>query len=59
MCAPASKLARDAMAQLKNLKGLQVHSSVVLSEVDINVFKSLGVNITCEPKYQTKSLYHK
>ncbi len=59
VCAPASRLARDAMAQLKNLKGLQVHSSVVLSEVDINVFKSLGVNITCEPKYQTKSLYHK
>ena len=59
VCAATDKLAAEAMAQLKNLKGLQVHSSVVLSEVDKNVFKSLGINITSEPKYQTKSLYHK
>lgn len=59
VCAPNNKLAKKAMEQLKNLRGLQVHSSVVLSQVDKNVFKKLGVNVTCEPKYQTNSLYHK
>ena len=26
--------------------------------VDENVYHKLGVNLTCEPKYQTKKLYH-
>lgn len=59
VCAPNNPLAKKAVSQLKNLRGLQVHSSVVLSQVDKNVFKKLGVNITCEPKYQSNSLYHK
>ncbi len=59
VCALENSLAKKAMAELKNLRGLEVHSSVVLSEVDKNVFKSLGINLTCEPRYQTKSLYHK
>ena len=46
------------LEQLKNLSGLEAHSSVILSRVDEQVFRKLGVNITCEPKYQTKKLYH-
>ena len=34
-------------------------SSVILSDVDVNVFKKLGMNVTCEPVYQSHSLYHK
>ena len=44
--------------ELENLKGCEAHSSVILSSVDENVFRKLGVNITYEPKYQTKKLYH-
>ena len=33
-------------------------ASVILSQVDENVFKKLGANVTCEPTYQTKKLYH-
>ena len=47
-----------AMKQLEKLKGCEAHSSVILSGVDENVFRKLGVNITYEPKYQTKKLYH-
>ena len=50
--------AKKAMDQLSNLRHCEAHSSVMLSSVDINVFKKLGVNLTCEPKYQTKKLYH-
>ena len=51
--------ARLAMDQLKRLQGCEVHSTVILSEVDANTFRKLGVNLTCEPRYQTKKLYHK
>ena len=51
--------AKRAVDQLHNLKGLDVHSSVILSQVDVNIFRRLGVNLTCEPAYQNQALYHK
>ena len=56
--AVTDKNAEKAMNQLRNLRNCEAHSSVMLSQVDNNVFKKLGVNLTCEPKYQTKKLYH-
>lgn len=46
------------MEQLAALAGGEVHSTVILSRVDENVFQHLRMNLTCEPKYQTKKLYH-
>ena len=51
--------AARAMEQLKNLRGTEVHTSVILSSVDTNTFRRLGVNLTSEPHYQTKKLYHR
>lgn len=48
-----------AMAQLDHLRGCEAHSSVILSQVDSATFKRLGVNLTMEPTYETKKLYHK
>ena len=39
----------NALAMLPQLKGCQVHSTVMLSEVDQKIFKKLGVNLTCDP----------
>ena len=47
-----------AMDQLTLLNGCEAHSTVILSRVDENVLQHLGVNITYEPVYQTKKLYH-
>ena len=52
---PAAQLAID---QLAKLRGCEAHSTVILSRVDENIFQHLGVNITYEPKYQTRKLYH-
>ncbi len=41
--------AKRAMRELPRLRGCQVHTSVMLSEVDLGVFKKLGVDLTCEP----------
>ncbi len=56
--ATTSKTAALALAQLDNLCGAEAHSTVILSQVDTRTFKKLGVNITCEPVYQVKKLYH-
>lgn len=40
---------RKALEQLPKLRGCQVHSTVMLSDVDQKIFKKLGVNLTCEP----------
>lgn len=59
ICAAADENARLAIEQLQNLAGSEVHSSVILSQVDTSVFRKLGVNLTCEPNYQSQGLYHK
>ncbi len=56
--AATDPIAQKAMAQLPKLDGCQVHTSVMLSSVDISIFKKLGVQLTSEPVYEHKRLYH-
>ena len=58
ICAVTNPLAELATDQLGKLRGCEAHSTVILSRVDENLFQKLGVNITYEPKYQAKKLYH-
>ncbi len=59
ICAATDQVAKQAMEQLQFLRGAEVHSSVILSQVDSNTFRKLGVNLTFEPEYQTQRLYHR
>lgn len=54
----SNEAAKKAYARLSELSGLEAHSSVILSQTDVGVFKNLGVRLTCEPKYESKKLYH-
>ena len=56
--AVTSPTAAKALDKLGSLAGCEAHSSVILSQVDSKTFKTLGVNLTCEPRYQAKKLYH-
>lgn len=47
-----------AMDYLDKLEGCDAHSSVILTQVDVKTIKKLGINLTCEPCYQVKKLYH-
>jgi len=49
--ASTNPMAHHAMEQLSKLRGCEVHSSVILSQVDERTFKRLGINLTCEPRY--------
>jgi len=51
ICATTDDNAKKAMEQISNLRGCEVHSTVILSPVDERIFKRLGINLTCEPKY--------
>jgi uncharacterized protein (UPF0371 family) len=44
-----AEMCRQALAQLPKLRGCQVHSTVMLSEVDRKIFKKLGCGLTCDP----------
>ena len=57
MSAVENPTAKAALDRLGGLRGTEVHSSVVLSSRDDSTLHKLGVQVTCEPMYQTKKLY--
>jgi len=57
--ATTNPMAALAMEQLPKLKGCEAHTSVIVSNVDRDIYRKLGIHLTCEPIYQTKKLYHK
>ena len=59
ICAASDDKAKKALDCVSMLKGSEAHSTVLLSQVDENIFKKLGMNLTSEPIYATKKLYHK
>ena len=59
ICAVTEEPARRALDCLGQLRYCDAHSTVILSPTDEGVLKKLGIQMTCEPLYQTKRLYHK
>ena len=57
--AKSNEHAAQAMAQLNNLRGAEAHSTVVLPLEDAEVYRKLGINVTFDPVYQHKKLYHR
>lgn len=58
ICAVTSPRAKLALDQLDKLRLCEMHSSVILSPLDEGTLRKLGINLTCEPRYMTKKLYH-
>ena len=58
ICAVHDPVAAKAAKQLSALCHCEMHSTVILSENDENTLKKLGINLTCDPIYETKKLYH-
>ena len=55
MCAVTDPNARLALEQLPKLQGCQLHSTVILSEVDQKTLKHLGIDVTTEAVYGNRS----
>lgn len=52
ICAVNDPKAKKAIQQLDKLKNCEIHSTVMLSQVDEKTFKTLGLHLTCEPQRQ-------
>ncbi len=59
ICAVTDEDAARTIECLDLLRGCEAHSSVILSRVDESLFRKLGVNLTCEPRYEINRLYRK
>ncbi len=53
---PMAALAQD---QLDKLRGSDAHFSVIINEEDENLLRRLNINVSCEPHYENKRLFHK
>lgn len=51
--AATDKTAAKALSQLKNLKNTEMHSTVMLKEVDSNLLKNIGIRVTCDAKIKS------
>nr|WP_162801634.1 DUF1846 domain-containing protein [Brachybacterium saurashtrense] len=51
--------ARRALEQLRSLAGCDVHTTTILGTVDEDIFRSLGISVTSEPRFLRPALYHK
>ena len=55
-----NEYAAAALKQLPQLKGCDVHSTVILSSVDSDMLNKLGMYLTCAPIYEEEDRkYHK
>ncbi len=59
MSAVTNENTKKAFDVLKELNGSEAHATVILSQVDRDTFRKLGINLTCEPHHESKKLYHK
>lgn len=57
--AQTNPLAELAIQELPKLKNAQAHSTIILSEVDMNALKKLKIDVTCEPEHYAHRLYNK
>ncbi len=58
ICAAINPVAEAALAKLPQLKNCEAHSTVILSDSDDRMFRKLGMHITCEAEFSSKSLYY-
>ena len=59
ICAADNEDAKKAVEQLERLHFCDAHSTVMLSKVDMDTYRKLGINLTCEPQYETNKLFHR
>ena len=50
ICSQTSPIISKTLEAVDKLRNLEAHSSYIISLSDMQVFKSLGINLTCEPK---------
>ena len=58
ICAATNHTAQIAMEKLPMLKNCQAHSTTILSAIDDQSFRQLGIDVTCDAEFASESLYY-
>jgi len=58
ICAATNPMAMAALVALSGLKGCQAHSTTILSNSNEQTYRSLGLDVTCDPEYPSENLYY-
>ena len=51
--------AARAIAAAEELRGCDAYFTVIISPTDEKLYRSLGINVCCEPKYERHTFYHR
>ncbi len=57
ICAATNPTAELAVSHLSKLSGADCHSTCIINQTDEEIYRKLGISITCEPEFPTKKLY--
>ena len=52
-------LAEQLINNVDKLRGCDAYFSVIISTADEKLYRTLGINVCCEPKYEQHRFYHK
>jgi len=58
ICAVTNPTAQLASTKLSSLQGTEAHCTVILNQIDEQLLKKLGINITCDAIYPSENLYY-
>ena len=50
VCSSTNPIIEKIIGKIKELRGLEAHSTYIIERSEMNVIKTLGINLTCEPK---------
>ena len=50
ICSSTNPIIEQIIGKIKDLRGLEAHSTYIIEQSEMNVLKNLGINLTCEPK---------
>ena len=59
ICSATDPLAAKLVEHIEDLRGCDAFFSVIISSTDADLYRTLGINVCCEPKYEQHRYYHK
>lgn len=50
ICATTNPIIETTLKNIDKIRGMEAHCSYIITDSELNVIKSLGINLTCEPR---------
>lgn len=50
ICSTTNPIIETALKNIDKMRGMEAHCSYIITDSELNVIKSLGINLTCEPR---------